>query len=321
MPLDQELLAWAASFFDGEGSTIAKHENSRPNYWQLGVSVPQSGNGRVPEVLERFQRVALGTGRLESPNKEGVYSWRARGRLDAELTLALLWPHLGIVKKTQAALSLDVVERQYASGSITRRALRYSPEYVPHPIKAAGLDLDAVSRAWAAGFLDAEGWFGVVRGTKRKDGSDWLRVRVSAPQHSSDGAHPEVLVRLRRILGVGAIEVHGEPDDFKWVVEGRPGVARVLALTTPWLGEVKRAQALLALATFDGQERRRSQDPTRCKRGHLFDRVVVTASGRIRKYCNACARITERARRQKRGAIPRQLKNQSADSSRAYKAA
>jgi hypothetical protein len=321
MPLDHELLAWAAGFFDGEGSTIAKHENGRPNYRQLGVSVPQSGNGHVPELLERFKVAALGTGRLEPPNKNSVYSWRARGRIDAELTLALLWPHLGSVKKAQAALALDLVERQYANGSITRRALRYRPQYEPHPLKTSGSDFDAVSRAWAAGFLDAEGWFGVVRGTKRKDGSDWLRVRVSAPQHSSDGTHPEVLVRLRQVLGAGVIERHGEPDDFKWVVEGRSGVARVLELTAPWLGEVKRAQALLALATFDGQERRRSEDPTRCKRGHLFDRVVVTASGKVRKYCNACARITERARRQKRGAKPRQMRNLPEDSSRAYRAA
>jgi hypothetical protein len=230
----------------------------------------------VPEVLERFKRAALGTGRLEPPNEDGVYAWRARGRVEAEVTLALLWPHLGSVKRLQAEVALDIVERQYMNGIITRRALRYSPEYVPHPIRSVESDRDALSRAWAAGFLDAEGWFGVVRATKRKDGSDWLRTRVSAPQHSSDRAHPEVLVRLRQALGAGAIERHGEPDDFKWVVEGRTGVARILELTGPWLGEVTRAQALLALATFDAQERRRSEDPTRCKRGHLFDRVVVT---------------------------------------------
>lgn len=48
-PLDQELLAWAAGFFDGEGTTIAKRDTRRPNYTQLDVSVPQTGRGAVPE--------------------------------------------------------------------------------------------------------------------------------------------------------------------------------------------------------------------------------------------------------------------------------
>ena len=61
-PLDQELLAWAAGFFDGEGSTIAKSDSRRPNYYQLDMSVPQSSLDGVPAVLVKFQRAMLGVG-------------------------------------------------------------------------------------------------------------------------------------------------------------------------------------------------------------------------------------------------------------------
>jgi hypothetical protein len=316
-PLDRELLAWAAGFFDGEGSTIAKGTRARPHYHQLLLSVPQSGS-QLPEVLERFQQAALGTGRIDGPNSDGVWWWRPRGRADAESTLALMWPYLGVVKREQANAAVDKVTAQFVSGRVRQRPDRFVPEFSPHPavnVRATGENL--VERAWAAGFFDAEGWFGVVRGAKRKRGPDWLRIRASAPQHSADGNVPEVLLRLQRAVGVGRIEVHGESDDFKWVAEGRASVLRVLELVETWLGSVKLAQAEDAIAKFDGQERLKGSGNT-CLRGHTYDRVVTTASGKLRKYCNACARLAERARRAARGGKPRQVRQRADDPSRAY---
>ncbi len=243
-PLDRELLAWAAGFFDGEGSTIAKGTAARPHYHQLQLSVPQSGGPQFPEVLDRFQQAALGTGRRDGPNKDGVWTWRARGRADAESTLALMWPYLGVVKREQANTAVEKVTAQFESGRVRRGRDRFVPEFIPHPaVSTRPTGENLVERAWAAGFLDAEGWFGVVRGAKRKRGPDWLRIRVSAPQHSADGNVPEVLLRLQRAMGAGRIEVHGESDDFKWVAEGRASVLCVLELVQTWLGSVKLAQA------------------------------------------------------------------------------
>jgi len=308
-PLDNELLAWAAGFFDGEGSTIAKRTKARPNYHQLQISVPQSGGSEIPEVLATFRKAALGTGRMDGPNSDGVWSWRARGRADAQSTLALIWPYLGAVKREQASAALVKVDAQFESQRVRRLPDRYVPEFIAHEIPSARAQGENLTeRAWASGFLDAEGWFGVVRGVKRKRGPDWYRIRVSAPQHSADGDVPEVLLRLHRVIGVGRIEVHGESDDFKWVTEGRANVLHVLGLVETWLGSIKLAQAEDALAKFDGQQRLKGSGDT-CLRGHTYDSVGTKADGRPRKYCLTCAREAASRIRASQGIKPRQFKN------------
>lgn len=97
-------------------------------------------------------------------------------------------------------------------------------------------------------------------------------------------------------------------DDFKWVAEGRAAVLRVLELTETWLGSVKLLQAEIALAGFDRQERFRGGGAT-CARGHPYDRIVVLPSGRVRKFCYACARLLDRRKRAAQGIKPRQFKN------------
>ncbi len=73
--IDPLALAWAAGFFDGEGSTIV-HE-PRPGYLRLTVSVPQWGGARPPEVLFRFKEAMLGLGEIEPQNNEGMWAWRS----------------------------------------------------------------------------------------------------------------------------------------------------------------------------------------------------------------------------------------------------
>ncbi len=103
--LDQADLAWAAGFFDGERSTIARTFAKRPGYYQLNVTVPQAGHRGIPEVLDRFQSVMLGMGHISGPN----------------LVLQLLWPHPGEVKRAQATQAISRVEREFAAGTRQRR--------------------------------------------------------------------------------------------------------------------------------------------------------------------------------------------------------
>ena len=304
-------LAWAAGFFDGEGSTIAKSDSDRPGYYQLVVTVPQSGRDGVPEVLLRFQRAVLGMGVIDRADAKSVLRWRARGFVDAQATIALLWRSLGGVKRDQAAAAMRTVMQQYRNGTYAHRhpkasAMRKAHE--PHStLRQAPSDIE-LECAWAAGLFDAEGWIGLKRSHPRKDGSEWRRVRASVSQHGKVGVSAQVLVRFAEAVGVGRIECHGESDDFKWVCERLVQIEAVMVTLRPWLGIEKRAQAEDAVRRFRAQPRVRGTSE-RCVRGHLYDTHRLKESGRIRKTCNACARLRDRAKRAAKGIPPRQFKN------------
>ena len=305
-------LAWGAGFFDGEGSTFAKGSADRPGYLQLCVSVPQRGGAEKPQVLLRFQSAVLGMGTISPPNEEGVHQWRGRGFTDAQGTIGLLWPYLGRVKRCQAAKAMRLVRAQYESGAFRSRRARSPAVVGPHTVHAPWIgmcvDPGRLEHPWAAGFLDAEGCFGLARSRARVRGPAWYRIRVSASQHGEEGVPPDVLVRLQRALGgFGRIERHGEPDDFKWVVEGVEEVERVVAMTRRWLGPEKLTQAQRAITGFSGQVRLKG-DAVPCVRGHAY-KEQRRKGGRLRRICNACERITARRRRAAKGIAPRQFKN------------
>ncbi len=289
-PLDQELLAWAAGFFDGEGTTIARTDRRRPGYLRLNVSVGQADAVGVPAVLVKFQRAMLGLGTIYRED-DTLYRWRAMGRLGAEISVALLWPYLSVVKRRQAASALESLAALAASGSYRTRAARYRPQYSGHGAEGGEVNDQRLRLAWAAGFLDAEGCFGVTRLPARKDGTTGLRVRVSASQHGEPGVPAEVLLRLRDAVGVGHLERHGEIDDFKWVVTGEERVSAVLELLRPWLGAVKVEQAVRSLAAHHDSRVRGTSE--RCIRGHTYDGLYVRPDGTIHHLCRTCDRLRE----------------------------
>jgi hypothetical protein len=266
-------IAWAAGFFDGEGSTIAYLPNKKSRYQRLQAAVPQSGHGGdVPEVLQRFRTAALGMGTIAGPNEYGIYLWKAQGLEETQATIALLWRFLGDVKRSQATAAVREVLDGYRSGQLrARRSRRTKHHHMDHvTLMASEPDVEVIERAWAAGFLDAEGCFGTYHSRPRKSGPDWRRIRVSATQHGQVGAPPDVLVRLQQAFqGLGRIERHGDPDDFRWVAEGTEAIDYVLDRTGRWLGTVKSDQAQLALRRFRAQMRLKG-DATHCVRGHSY---------------------------------------------------
>jgi hypothetical protein len=305
--VDRAELAWAAGFFDGEGSTIARTDSARPGYYQLNITVPQGCHHGVPLLLLRFQRAMLGMGRISGPSDEDIYMLRFNAREEATLVLQLLWPDLGDVKRSQATHAMALVEKYRSDGTYRRRKPRKHAPPVPCVAERSRGDIE---RAWAAGFLDAEGCFGLNRGNPRVRGPAWYRIRVSADQHGDVGSTPEVLLRLRSALGgIGRIDRHGAPDDYKWSAEGHAMIEEVLALTSQWLGGEKREEARQALARFASQSRLKG-DATRCVRGHIYTRIAMKG-GRMRRICNACERLTDRARRAAMGIPPRPFKNLS----------
>ncbi|MDP9252727.1 MAG: hypothetical protein M3O80_06945 [Chloroflexota bacterium] len=309
--LDRAELAWAAGFFDGEGSTIVHIDESRPGYLRLEVRVPQSGHGAgVPAALVRFQTAVGHMGRIVGPDKTDIYKWVSRGRLESIAVVAFLWSHIGPVKRQQANEAIKAFLTQYEVPGIAPRAADHEREI----FDLLGLfregrgDSRQLDLAWAAGFMDAEGSFGTARANKRVRGPNWYRVRASATQHGAPGVVPEVLLRLQRVLGgFGRIECHGDIDDFKWVAEGDANVERVLRTLEPSLGAVKVSQARNALERFRAQPRLKG-NATHCVRGHEYSYAVVRG-GRLRRICKPCARILERRWRAKQGISPRRFKD------------
>jgi hypothetical protein len=97
---EREQLAWAAGFFDGEGSTYA---DPRPR-----LSVVQND----PEVLLKFAAAignigALGGGdKVYGRAKKPIWHWRVTGWRDVQAVVAMLWPFLTSQKRKQATLVL-----------------------------------------------------------------------------------------------------------------------------------------------------------------------------------------------------------------------
>lgn len=308
--LDPVLLAWAAGFFDGEGSTIV-HE-SHPGYLRLTVSVPQFGGDDPPEILFRFKAAMLGLGEIGPQNDEGMWVWRSRSGEEGQAAVALLWPQIGTVKRTQAASALRRFHAQYGPGRLApRRPRRTRPLHAIHDAATrAEFPANALVGAWLGGFLDGEGCFGLIRSeSTRKNGPAWHRLRASITQRSELAGPPEVLLRVREILGFGRVERHGDPQAYKWVTEGPERVSEILSVTNGWLGSLKLDQANAALEMFSTQPRLKG-NTTRCLRGHPYDRVAMRG-GRLRRTCNACERHLDRRSRARLGIPPRQFKNVS----------
>lgn len=122
--LSQTELAWAAGFFDGEGSTWATQS--------LHVDIPQAiqGDESEPFVLRRFV-VAVGVPTEIHPMRrtggKPIFKVRYSG-MKAATVLQRLWPHLSKVKRLQAREAIESLPlkslspgRRFALGVHCRR--------------------------------------------------------------------------------------------------------------------------------------------------------------------------------------------------------
>lgn len=115
--LERTELAWAAGFFDGEGTTHLARQTKERNgqtfgpYLQLQVSISQVGD----DCLLRFQDAVGGLGRIYDFTRltgagNSVLRWQVNGRTDGRQVLALLWPFLTRVKREQAVRCLREID-------------------------------------------------------------------------------------------------------------------------------------------------------------------------------------------------------------------
>lgn len=104
-----ELQAWAAGFFDGEGNTSYSKENH-----SLRVSITQND----PEVLVKFMD-AVGVGKVYGPytTKPNLFwCYQVSGK-PAVVVLSRIWFWLGAMKRSQAISKLELYTPSYRCGT------------------------------------------------------------------------------------------------------------------------------------------------------------------------------------------------------------
>ena len=283
--------AWSAGFFDGEGWAGT---SGRGVFAQINQADPDG----VPEVLLRFQR-AVGVGRLGGPvleeGKEPLYRWVVSSRADVMSAFEAIAPWLGEVKRNEFAETLGISgpASEWESVALDERT------------------------AWAAGLFDGEGWTGLEKHRSHKGRS----VLAMAVTQASELAAPEVLVRLRDVLGGG--HIYGPYRGarlpvYRWKQHVEGSIRASVVALSPYLNSRKRIQADNAIAVVDRQPKLGRGNPTwgayktHCVNGHEY------ATARIRPYrarkaggtrrrnskqCLACSREQAQARRDASGKI------------------
>lgn len=85
-------LAWAAGFFDGEGTTAYYGDHT------FRLSIGQKG----PERLEKFNSIMWGLGKIYGPDDKGVSYLVFNGPSKVQQVVAMMWTYLGPQKRDQA---------------------------------------------------------------------------------------------------------------------------------------------------------------------------------------------------------------------------
>lgn len=291
--MDRTELAWAAGFWDGEGSAWLTQPEGR-NTAQPHARINQSSTTGIPQVLVRFQH-ALGFGAIRGPDlaegREPLYRWVVSSRSNVNAVLLALSPWLGTVKRRQLCAVLGVD--------------RLHPEFLTAP--------EDERIAWAAGLWDGEGCVSQLA-HRTHDGHFILEASIT--QSSACGV-PEVLERFRSIVGAG--KIYGPYDAgadrqpvYRWKLLPTVDIQRVVALLAHQIGEVKLRQAAERLAIVSTQPALPRGNPawgshkTHCINGHEYatarmrpfrSRGKNPEARRASKQCLACVRDHARRKR------------------------
>lgn len=109
-------LAWAAGFFDGEGSTcITRHQpkNQHATATVILVSVKQTDR----EPLERFRAAVGGIGVINGPYERNgnkpYWTYKSSGYARVQAIVAALWRFLSTPKREQARCALTEMKANF----------------------------------------------------------------------------------------------------------------------------------------------------------------------------------------------------------------
>ena len=206
-------------------------------------------------MLQRFQRAVGGMGSIGAPfldKRSGTFThqWRACNFEETQAVIALLWSNLSPIKRAQGADALDRFRVQYdAIRPRYRTPVRPRRFCLLAPGPAASREGQAF--AWAAGLFDGEGSTELYK--RRTPGHTWFALRSRVSQCDGQGV-PAVLQRFRTVVGCGRIDGptsgEGYENAYKWDA-GADDTLKVLPKLWPWLGTVKRVQAIETIESVD----------------------------------------------------------------------
>ena len=284
--------AWAAGFFDGEGWANSKKRGVQSR-------INQAGPDGIPEVLVKFQRI-VGVGRLKGPviaqGRQPIYYWEATSRADLTQVVERIGPWLCPVKRAE---------------------FEGTPCVPLPPVVWPGSMSEEL--AWAGGFFDGEGSTYLE---KHRTHPGHFVPRLHVTQSGWGGIAPELL-RFKSALGeIGKISgASKNKRDHKpyrrWRVYAEDQVQLAFHLLMPFIGAVKRQQAVAVMTVIHAQERLVRGNPAfgvagarYCLRGHdKWNARVRPFRGRGKnemdplshfRQCLACVREDAGARRRQK---------------------
>jgi hypothetical protein len=224
--------AWAAGFFDAEGSVLIRAQRGRA---RRELAVSQAGARMAPLVLTRLQRIFDGRGTVRGPRRGYLYYWRVSSAEDVDAVGRLLLPWLSNPKR----------------GQLIAAAERTGADLGPRSDSRARSEEHEL--AWAAGFFGGDG---TVTASRSIRGSPARHLRARIAQAGAAG-EPEVLRRFKSAAGdLGSIRGPFMPNNpwsrqpqYAWQAGGSIKVEAILERLWPWLDEAKRDQARRAIVS------------------------------------------------------------------------
>src|SRR5690242_336001 len=100
------------------------------------------------------------------------------------------------------------------------------------------MDASPAELAWAAGLFDGEGSSSMFVPYRRLT----ARRQIQVSQAGTSGSPPEVLVRFRKVVGIGNVTGPYRGGIFYWKTTRKDAVDAVAAALWPYLGATKRTQ-------------------------------------------------------------------------------
>ena len=235
--------AWAAGFFDAEGSFSYAHAGRGRRRAQVSVS---QGGDRYPDTLDRFCNAVGGMGcKLRVPARGYLFYWYSHRHDVVRAVGMLLWPWLGADKR-------DEFE------SVMRLADGHWLEPLA-PVAVSSME----ELAWAAGLFDGEGSVTTSRSARSRT------IEACLPQSAAAGI-PNVLERFQRAVARGRIYGPRKRSDpwsklpqYRWRSTNITDVCTTIEMLWPWLCEAKRNQTVNALERYGPRRARQSRSADR----------------------------------------------------------